>query len=217
MPERKRPRWPWISLLPLGLGAWAPALAGQRAGVTRWVALGIGWSVITLAGWILAAATNAHDHGIGGLLILVGWIGAIATSFTIRGAYERRVASPLMQATERAEDRLSDRERARRLVRENPALAAEMGVGRPDLPGATAAGLVDVNNASAAALATLPGVDDELATKIVENRAAVGGFSSVEDLGATMDLDGPTVEGLRGCTVFLPRAGARHRTAEETS
>jgi DNA uptake protein ComE-like DNA-binding protein len=181
------------------------------------VALGIGWSVITLAGWIAATATNAHDHGVGGLLILVGWVGAIATSFTIRSAYERRVGSPLLQASERAQDRLSDRERARRLVRENPALAAEMGVGRPDLPGATDAGLIDINNASAAALATLPGVDDELATKIVETRAAVSGFSSVEDLGAAIDLDGNVVEGLRGGTVFLPRAGTRHSTAEETS
>jgi DNA uptake protein ComE-like DNA-binding protein len=205
MPEAERPRWPWISLLPLGLGAWAPAVAGRRAAVSRWTAAGIAWSAVTLAGWIVSVATNAHDGGIGGLLILVGWIGAIATSFTIRSAYERRIASPLMQASERAEDRLSDRERARRLVRENPALAAEMGVGRPDLPGATAAGLIDVNNASTAALATLPGIDDGLATKIVENRATTGGFSSVEDLGATMDLDGNLVEGLRGCTVFLPR------------
>lgn len=207
-PEPQRPRWPWISLLPLGLGAWGPILAGTRAHVARWVTLGIVWSLITLAGWILAVVTNAHDHDIGGLLIIVGWVGAIATSFAIRAAYERRMASPLTTATDRAEDRLADRERARRMVRENPALAAEMGVGRPDLPGATHAGLIDVNNASAGALATLPGVDDELATKIVETRASVGGFSSLEDLGATMDLSGDAVEGLRTSVVFLPRRDA---------
>jgi DNA uptake protein ComE-like DNA-binding protein len=213
MPETQRPRWPWISLTPLGLGAWAPILAGARAGVARWVMLGILWSAITLAGWIVAAP---HGGAAGGVLIIVGWVGAIATSFAIRAGYERRMASPLVLASQQAEDRLSDRERARRLVHENPALAAEMGVGRPDLPGATAAGLVDVNNASAGALAKLPGVDDELATKIVETRAAVNGFSSVADLGATMDLDANVVEGLRDCTVFLPRAGARHSRAEET-
>jgi DNA uptake protein ComE-like DNA-binding protein len=185
--------------------------------MARWVMLGIIWSVITLAGWIQAVVSNAHDHGVGGLLIIVGWVGAIATSFAIRSAYERRLASPLVRASERAEERLRDRERARRLVRENPALAAEMGVGRPDLPGATDAGLIDVNNASAGALAKLPGVDDELVTKVVETRAAVNGFSSIEDLGAAMDLDGNVIEGLRDCTVFLPRAGARHRTPEETS
>jgi DNA uptake protein ComE-like DNA-binding protein len=177
--------------------------------------LGVAWSVITLAGWISAVVSNAHDNAIGGLLIIAGWVGAVATSFTIRGAYERQMASPLMTATDRAEDRLADRERARRLVRENPAVAAEMGVGRPDLPGATAAGLIDVNNASAGALAKLPGVDDELATKIAETRASVGGFSSLEDLGATMDLDGDLIEGLRDATVFLPRAGARHPANDE--
>jgi DNA uptake protein ComE-like DNA-binding protein len=83
-----------------------------------------------------------------------------------------------------------------------------MGVGRPDLPGSTDAGLIDVNNASVSALLKLPGVDDELATRLAEVRAQVGGFSSVEDLGATLDLDGNLVEGLRDRAVFLPRAGS---------
>ena len=44
------------------------------------------------------------------------------------------------------------------------------------------------------------------AERIVEIRETSGGFSSVEDLGATLDLDGPRVEALRSRAVFLPRA-----------
>jgi DNA uptake protein ComE-like DNA-binding protein len=80
-----------------------------------------------------------------------------------------------------------------------------MGVGRPDEPGAFDAGLVDVNNAPATTLLRLPGIDDSLATRIVETRAQTNGFSSLEDLGAVLDLPGDLVERLRDHVVFLPR------------
>jgi DNA uptake protein ComE-like DNA-binding protein len=50
----------------------------------------------------------------------------------------------------------------------------------------------------------LPGIDDALATRIVEARSQVGGFSSVEDLGIALDLAGDVVEDLRDRVVFLP-------------
>ena len=81
-----------------------------------------------------------------------------------------------------------------------------MGVGRPDRPGAVDSGLVDVNNAGSNALMALPGITDGLATRIVEARAQTGGFTSVEDLGIALDLDGGLVEALRDHVVFLPRA-----------
>ena len=64
---------------------------------------------------------------------------------------------------------------------------------------------MDVNNASVTALLELPGIDGELATQICECRERVSGFSSLEDFGATLDIDGGVVEGLRGKVVFLPR------------
>ncbi len=36
-------------------------------------------------------------------------------------------------------------------------------------------------------------------------REELGGFSTLEDLGMTLDLPGDVVEDLRGKTVFLPR------------
>jgi DNA uptake protein ComE-like DNA-binding protein len=199
-----RSRWPWLSLLPLGLGAWAPIYAGVRARVRSWIVWGAAWSVVTLAGWTVAVA-NSGGAG-GGLLIIAGWVGAIATSFMIRAPYDRQIESPLTAAADAAALRLSDRRRALELARANPSLAAEVGIGRPDRPGAADAGLVDINNAAVTALMALPGIDGDLATRIVETRAEVNGFSSLEDLGSTLDLPGDAVERLRGQAVFLPRS-----------
>lgn len=62
-----------------------------------------------------------------------------------------------------------------------------------------------MNNASLKSLLTLPRVDDDLATRIVELRTELDGFASLEDFGAAADLGGSDVEALRGLVVFLPR------------
>jgi DNA uptake protein ComE-like DNA-binding protein len=201
-------RWPYISLIPIGLGAWAPIYAGVKAGRRAWIALGVVWSAIVVAGFIKNSVSHAGQAGtddLAGFLMIIGWVGAVATSFTIRGAYAREIASPLATATAVSRARLSDRDRAAQIARENPQLAREIGIGRPDHPGAFAAGLIDVNNAPASALLHLPGVDDALATRIVEVRGQTNGFSSLEDLGTVLDLPGDEVERLRGAVVFLPR------------
>jgi DNA uptake protein ComE-like DNA-binding protein len=54
-------------------------------------------------------------------------------------------------------------------------------------------------------IADLPGIDADAARRIVATRDGVGGFSSLEDLGMTMDLPGEVVEGLRGRVVCIPR------------
>ncbi len=199
-----RARWAWLSLLPLGLGAWAPLYAGVRARNRRGCALGAVWSAITLAGWIVAVASPESD--LGGFLIILGWAGAIASSFALRASYKQPVAgSPFDATVIGGEGRLRQRERARRLARDRPALAQEIGIGRPDVPNAHDAGLIDINNAPAAALARLPGVDYVLASKIAEAREGSHGFLSIEDLGLVLNLDGNLVEGMRDRVVFLPR------------
>jgi hypothetical protein len=201
-PIARRSRWAWLSLLPIGLGAWAPIYGGVKARKPVWWAWGVLWSATVVAGLVLANIHGTRTTG-GGLLI-VGWVGAIATSFTLR-TESQALESPFQIAVQGAEERLAEREQARRLAREQPALARELGIGRPDLANAQDAGLNDVNNASATSLVRLPGIDDAMATRIVEARAATHGFSSVEDLGTVLNLDGNLVENLRDRVVFLPR------------
>jgi hypothetical protein len=201
-----RSRWPFLSLIPIGLGAWAPIYAGVKAHVVSWVLWGVLWCAFVVAGFIAdSASSHAGSDNLAGFLLIVGWVGAAATSFIIRGAYERQVGSPLLAAEEAGEQRLRERERASRLARERPDLAREMGIGRPDVKGAAAGGLVDINNASVTALLALPRVDGDLATEIIETREKVNGFTSLEDMGVAMDLAGDVVEALRGAVVFLPR------------
>lgn len=202
----QRSRWPWISLIPIGLGAWAPIYAGVRARRSSWILLGVLCCALVIGGFI-KDRTGGHSgsDATAGVLVIIGWAGAVAASFSIRPAYERQMSSPLLEASEEARERLSERRRALALAKENPALAAEMGIGRPDKRGAADVGLVDVNNAPVAALEKLPGIDDQLATRIAEVRAQIGGFSSVADLGEALDLDGDLVEQLREKVVCLPR------------
>jgi DNA uptake protein ComE-like DNA-binding protein len=196
-------RWAWLSLLPCGLGAWAPIYAGVKARVVSWIALGTAWCLVAVAGFAIA---GYHRHNaFAGMLLIVAWIGAAVTSFAIRPAYEQRAASPLQGAAAQARLRLRDREQARALAHSDPTLAKEIGIGRPDLRGATDAGLVDFNHASAAALANVPGVGAALARRIVETRAQIGGFSSVEELSEELDLDGELVEHIRDQAIFVAR------------
>jgi Helix-hairpin-helix motif len=201
-----RSRWPYISLIPIGFGAWAPIYAGVKAREPKWVGLGALWTAMIVVALIVSSGHGHGDDGLVGALAIIAWVGGIATSFSIRGAYERQLGSPVLRAAEIGEQRLRDRQQAQRIARENPALAREMGIGRPDVAGAADAGLVDVNNASVTALLKLPGVDGDVATEIVEAREKVHGFASLEDMGAALDLDGNLVEGLRGEVVFLPRS-----------
>lgn len=204
--SHSRSRWAYISLLPIGFGAWAPIYAGVKVRRTLWIALGLLWSAMFVLALVLSSSHGHGNDGLVGALAIVAWVGGIATSFSIRGAYERALDSPFEQAVKAGEQRLHDHDRARRLAQDKPALAKEIGVGRPDRHGAADGGLVDVNNASVTALLTLPGIDGDVATQIIEAREKIGGFSSLEDCGETLDLDGGVVEGLRDKVVFLPRS-----------
>jgi DNA uptake protein ComE-like DNA-binding protein len=187
----------------MGLGAWTPIVPGNQLRRRAWIGLGLLWTLCTLAGWIGAIA-NDGGSAAGGLIIL-GWAGGAATTLAIRHSYLQAVSSPFTAGRAAAEQRLRERREAQQLAEENPDLARELGIGRPDRPGAQAAGLVDLNNAPASAIEELPGVNRELAERIVRIREEVNGFSSLADMGAVLDLDGNAVERLRDHVVCLPR------------
>jgi Helix-hairpin-helix motif len=191
---RRVPWWVWASLIPIGFGAWAPLIPGLALRRRSWTALGALWTVIAVFGFV--ASTIVKGDWPGGVLML-GWVGGAATALAIRPAYERELADPFRTEREAAERRLRARHEAERLARDRPELAKELQLGR--------VGLVDVNNAPAAELRKLPGVDAALATRIIALRERINGFESLEDFGMVLDLDGDAVERLRDHTVFLPR------------
>jgi hypothetical protein len=98
------------------------------------------------------------------------------------------------------------REQARTLVVNNPALAAELGIGRPDLDRAfDDGGLVDVNEVPASTLATLPGFTGELAEEVIRARQRVGGrFFSPEELVVHGRVPPEVLERVRDRLLFRP-------------
>ncbi|GAA4571909.1 hypothetical protein GCM10023176_33630 [Micromonospora coerulea] len=75
------------------------------------------------------------------------------------------------------------RDQARDLLARDPELAAELQIGRPDLPRMfDDGGLVDVNRVPASVIAELPGFTAELAQRVVSARGLRGGFLTAEDL-----------------------------------
>jgi helix-hairpin-helix protein len=193
----------------LSFGLAAPvlfAMAGSQARKRSWLYAAALYAVLSWGGCVLAiiGEEDSTVATLGGLGIIVGWLGSAAHAFVIRPEYAR-LAAGVTNPLENARSIVETRREAHRLVEREPEVARELGVGRPDVPQARAMGVVDINHASAVALATLPGIDNHLARDIVTAREEIDGFESLEDMGGVLDLDGNLVEDLRPYVVFLPR------------
>jgi Helix-hairpin-helix motif len=109
------------------------------------------------------------------------------------------------QAIAAANIRRDLRRRAREQAAQDPALARELRIGRPDLPRQyDDGGLVDLNHAPVPVLTALSGVTLEIAERIVSMREHVGCFSSAEELVATVDLHPDLTPELKEYGIYLP-------------
>ena len=96
------------------------------------------------------------------------------------------------------------REGARRIAREDPLMAHELNIGRPDLAsGYDDGGLVDLNTAPAEVIASVVGLEHPLAERIVEARGTAGTFLAVDDVLVRVDLPIQTWELLRDRGIVL--------------
>jgi hypothetical protein len=97
------------------------------------------------------------------------------------------------------------REKARAFALQNPLMAQELRIGRPDLPRVQDdGGLIDINHAPPPVLATLPGITPDLVARIVEAREQVGTFVSAEELSATAGLPPRLTPALAEYGIYLP-------------
>jgi hypothetical protein len=109
------------------------------------------------------------------------------------------------------------RREARELLARDPGLAAELRIGRPDLPRSfDDGGLVDVTAVPASILSQLPGLRPENVQRVLAARDGPLGLSSVEDLIVYADVPAEVAEALREVLVFPTGAtppdkgGTRH-------
>jgi DNA uptake protein ComE-like DNA-binding protein len=198
----------WLLLtIPLGLTTWAAFLyIGIRARRARWLAFA-GLYAAMLAAWIVLDTPHHPDstaEGLGAGLALLTWIGGGIHAIAVSNDAARRIQARNDPVLEAAKTRIERRAQGRRLLATQPTLAKEVGVGRPDVPGADDYGLIDVNHCPAATLTRLPGMTLALARRTARERVPAGGFSSVEDLGLLLDLPPGTVDQMRDTAIFVP-------------
>jgi len=109
------------------------------------------------------------------------------------------------QAIAAATMRRDLRRQAREQAAQDPLLARELRIGRPDLPRQyDDGGLIDLNHAPPPVMTALSGVTPEIAERIASMREHVGCFSSAEELVATVDLHPDLTPELKEYGVFLP-------------
>jgi hypothetical protein len=198
--------WALVPLLTCGFGT-SPAFfyAAVRHGSAR---LGK-----TAAGYGLAAGVEilsfaAGWSGIGVALLLIIWLVGSVHAFALRPRlFPGRTPRDELnrRAIQAARYRRELRAQARRLASTDPELARDLRIGRPDLPRTyDDGGLVDINHAPPAALATLPDLTDDEIERIVRLRAEHGGFVSATELGVHAELAPDLVNRIDDYAVFLP-------------
>lgn len=110
-------------------------------------------------------------------------------------------ASELALITARA--RMHRRQQARQLAQDNPVLARELAIGRPDMPhDYDDGGLVDVNHVPGDVLASFLGLTPAESAAVAATRDQLGRFSSPEELSAYAQLAPDRVETVRDWMLF---------------
>ncbi|NJC71630.1 hypothetical protein HC031_18170 [Planosporangium thailandense] len=199
-PDRRPITWWWflVPLLTCGMGTFVMVLVGGLKLRSRFhTVAAAGYFLLTVIFFVGAQFTTPGHVGVADAVItpffLVDWLGGTAHVIVLqmkaRGAAPVPVAAaswptgtdPALAA---AQWRAQRRQEARALLTTNPPLAAELRIGRPDLPGRQYddGGLVDVNHVPAGYLVSELDLTPDAAAEIVAERERRGGFSSPDEL-----------------------------------
>lgn len=191
-----------VTILSGGMLAWVPfAHAAARLGSRVRAIQASAYGALASLSFVLLtiAPVDAQDNPIGAgqaevpigvitALSLVA-VGCAQQAKVRREAYGIRRAlapDPAIAAVLAARQQ---RAKAREIVAGDPMMAHELRIGRPDLGrDYEDGGLVDLNNASAVAIARQCELKPHVANEIVKARAAVGGFFDVEDVFSVVDI-----------------------------
>lgn len=215
-----------VTILTCGLFAWVPLLhAGSHlkdSGLKRLAAIHGAAAAVSMA-LISIAPENSEGESTGpmatvGAIIALGiMISACVKLSTVRrqvypfapvhGQYFQPQTPAVDPSVQNALAAREHRDKARKIVQSDPALARDLRIGRPDLEREFYdGGLVDLNNAPASILSHYCGIPPEAAERIVTTRALYAeGFSSVEEAIVVSDQTFTAAGFLRDRGVVLPR------------
>ena len=162
-----------------------------------------GSALATGAAVTLLTLAHLLTIGLGIALLLITMGTATAHALAVRGEVAVVVGDNDRHVSA-AKERLRRRSEARKLATSDPVLAHELRIGRPDLGGDfDDGGLVDVNHSPSEVLEALPGVDRQIADRIVSARAELGGFTSLDELSVSLDLPPAQLDGIADRLLFL--------------
>ncbi|MDR7278850.1 BTAD domain-containing putative transcriptional regulator [Catenuloplanes atrovinosus] len=213
--------------LDLSAKAWAKAVlfggvAAGSLGMLTWLVIGV--LAFARRSWAQGAAAAVYGVLTMGMFVLIGsgeidperdlgttWdllfslclfvpmlVGAL---HAVLLAFFPRSPAPVAPAGDPLRE--AHREQARQILAYRPDIAAELGIGRPDLfRWYDDGGLVDVNAVPEAQLAALPGLSAEAARTVAAERARGGPFGSLHDLVARGALPPDDAYALRQLLVF---------------
>lgn len=196
--------WALVPLVTLGLAS--VATFGFAAIRLRSRSLGLCAAVYGLAAVAFLYLTNigpekSWQSNLGVGIGLTSAAVATGHAFAIR---QKVQDGPVVTAEDEARAKLRRREYSRKLLADNARLAGELKIGRPDLDTSfDDGGLVDVNHVSEKCLTLLPGIDADLAHKIIQTRDSIGGFDSLNDMEVLLDLPPQSLDPARDRAIFV--------------
>lgn len=187
----------WMGwLLTFGFANWVAFLfIGLRVRHKRWVGWGVLYALPALGVFLFTDETPGFTTLENAVMTawFMGGLGSLVHGFFVRKEYMLRLE---------AHERTHGVELKRRVERDYGVdLDAEPGVEPPSGP------QVDVNNASEAEIAELPGVGVVLAEIAVQLRQTRGAFDSADEFIDALGLDGPLAERLRPRVLIRPMRG----------
>jgi hypothetical protein len=218
---------PWVTLgfgSALAFGFAALFLRGISRAATIALCLSAAVYAAALAMFLATVGDTADDSlsttAATALVVMLVVAGTEAIGFSpwiagaVRGSGPDNLIAD-MSADERADlahdpaIRLAIRQRERRklarnILSDDRALAATLHIGHPDLDRDFAdGGLVDVNHVPTWVFASLPGVDVDMAERIVSARERLDGLRSPADLVVEANVPSEVVDALTDVLVFL--------------
>jgi DNA uptake protein ComE-like DNA-binding protein len=174
-----------------------------------------GYAAVVIVTVILvgAAPPTGWANALGGFLILLLMgVGAVHSFVALRpggpaqAARARRAGSgqPDQHAVlQAAKDRMRQRAEARKLAGDNPVLARDLKIGRPDLERSyDDGGLVDVNHVGADILVRYLDLSPGEAEAVIAARGELGRFSSCPEVLAYANLPPDRLDGVSDLMIF---------------
>jgi hypothetical protein len=205
-----------VTIFSFGLLAWVPFVhAAGRLRRRSVVVMAVVYAVGAVTSVVLTSLGPTDAQGGDGegyvtvailLMLSMVVIGCVHQAWLRRQVYHAATGTPdpVLAAALQARDR---RVAARKLATDDPVIAHDLRIGRPDLPRQyDDGGLVDLNSAPAAVIATTCGLSPAAADSIVAARARCGGFLTVDDLFSLADVPVGAWDTVRDRGLVIPLA-----------